>query len=224
LKNILKPSLKKLGILLMIAGLVVVLYVPSTWLWGYVERWGLQEDFNQEVVSSLSANQELLGQLEDQAELEQIKQLAIAAQAELSTEKAIALLEIPKIGVNSVVVEGTDEGSLRKGVGHLEETMLPGRLSNFAIAGDRVLWGGPFLNLDDLAPGDEIKLKTTYAEFAYVVTSSVITVPEDTSVLGGIGKDEITMITCDPIWSTTNRLIVKGELVTAKLLEEQQAG
>lgn len=207
----------------MLAGLAVVLYVPATWLWGYIEQRGLSEEFDQELVTSLSANQELIGQLEGQAEWEKIKRLAESTQASLSTEQAIAMLEIPKIGVAAVIVEGTGDGSLRKGVGHLEETMLPGREGNFAIAGDRVLWGGPFLNLDDLSPGDEIKLKTTYAEFDYVVKSSVITVPEDTSVLGGIGKDEITMITCDPPWSTSNRLIVKGELVAAKLLDEQQS-
>lgn len=222
MSKILKPSLKKFGIILMIAGLAVVLYVPATWLWGYYEQRGLQEDFDQELVTSLSANQELIGQLEGQAEWEKIKRLAEAAQVGLSTEQAIAQLEIPKIGVAAIVVEGTGDGSLRKGVGHLEETMLPGRESNFAVAGDRVLWGGPFLNLDDLAAGDVIKLKTTYAQFDYVVTSSVITVPEDTSVLGGVGKDEITMITCDPPWSTSNRLIVKGEMVSAKLLEEQR--
>jgi sortase A len=224
MSNIYKPSLKKLGIILMIAGLAVVLYVPSTWLWGYIERWGLREDFDQELVSSLSANQELLDRLEGEAEWEQIKQLAISTKEGLSTEQAIAILEIPKIGVNAIVVEGTDDGSLRKGVGHLEETLLPGMESNFAVAGDRVLWGGPFLNLDDLEAGDEVKLKTTYAEFAYKVTSSTITSPDDTSVLGGIGKDEITMITCDPPWSTSSRLIVKGELISAVLLEEQQQG
>jgi sortase A len=224
LSNIFKPSLKKLGIILMIGGLLVILYVPATWGWGYIERWGLREDFDQELMNSISVNQELLSGLEGEAEWEKIKQLAIAAKAELSSEQAIALLEIPKIGVNAVIVEGTGEGSLRKGVGHLEETKLPGMEDNFALAGDRVLWGGPFLNLDDLAPGDEIKLKTTYAEFVYVVSSSVITVPEDTSVLGGKGTDEVTMITCDPPWSTSNRLVVKADMVSAKLLEEQQGG
>jgi len=222
LKKIFKPSFKKLSILLMAAGAMVILSVPATWLWGYYERWGLREDFDQELVSSLSANQELIDRLTGEAELEKIKQLAIAKRAQLSTEQTIAILEIPKIGINAVVVEGTEEGSLRKGIGHLEETALPGMQDNFAIAGDRVLWGGPFLNLDDLAPGDAIRLKTTYADFKYKVTSSVIIVPEDTSVLGGRGKDEITLITCDPPWSTSNRLVVKGELVEARLLDTIQ--
>lgn len=224
MSKIFKPSLKRLGIILMLLGLVVVLYVPATWLWGWYEQRGLHDDFNQGVVSSLNTNQELIDRLEGQAEWEKIKQLAIAAQASLQTEQTIALLEIPKIGVNAVVVEGTGDGSLRKGIGHLEETPLPGKEGNFALAGDRVLWGGPFLNLDDLGAGDTIMLKTTYAQFEYTVSSSNITVPEDTSVLGGVGRDQITLITCDPPWSTSNRLIIKGDLVTARLLEEQQAG
>lgn len=224
MKNIFKPSLKKLGILLTIAGLAVILYVPATWLWGYYERRGLDEEFDQELVSSLSANQELIDRLEGEAEWEKIKQLAIAHKAQLSSEQAIALLEIPRIGVNSIVVEGTGDGSLRKGIGHMEETALPGMEGNFALAGDRVLWGGPFLNLDDLSAGDAIKVKTTYAEFSYIVSRTAITVPEDTSVLGGTGKDEITLITCDPPWSTSNRLIIKGDLVDAKLLGSGQVG
>lgn len=218
-----KPTLKKLGILLMFVGVAVILSVPATWLWGYYERRGLEDDFDQELVSSLSANQDLLDQLEGEAEREKIRQLAQASQGQLSSEQAIALLEIPKIGVNAIVVEGTGDGSLRKGVGHLEETPLPGLAGNFALAGDRVLWGGPFLNLDDLAAGDTITVKTTYAQFSYAVISSIITNPEDTSVLGGRGVDEITLITCDPPWSTSHRLIIKGELVDFKLNDQQPA-
>ncbi|MHB0914082.1 MAG: sortase [Thermoleophilia bacterium] len=218
-----KPTLKKLGILLMFVGVAVILSVPATWLWGYYERRGLEDDFDQELVSSLSANHDLLDQLEGEAEREKIRQLAQASQGQLSSEQAIALLEIPKIGVNAIVVEGTGDGSLRKGVGHLEETPLPGLAGNFALAGDRVLWGGPFLNLDDLAAGDTITVKTTYAQFSYAVISSIITNPEDTSVLGGRGVDEITLITCDPPWSTSHRLIIKGELVDFKLNDQQPA-
>lgn len=223
MKRVLKPTLKKLGILLMFVGIAVILSVPATWLWGYFERRGLEDAFDQELVTSLSPNQELLDRLEGEADREKIKQLAEFSQGQLSTEQTIALLEIPKIGVNAIVVEGTGDGSLRKGVGHLEETPLPGRAGNFALAGDRVLWGGPFLNLDDLAVGDAITIKTTYAHFSYVVTSSVITNPEDTSVLGGRGIDEVTLITCDPPWSTSHRLIVKGELVDVKLNEQPAA-
>lgn len=220
MSNILKPSLKKLGILLMLGGLVVLLYVPATWAWGYFERLGLREDFDQEMVKSLSVNQELLSNLEGEAEWEKIKKLAEAQKAQLSSEQAIALLEIPKIGVNAIVVEGTGEGSLRKGIGHLEETSLPGMEGNFALAGDRVLWGGPFLNLDDLQNGDEVRVKTTYADFVYKVSSTIITDPENTSVLAGKQTDEVTLITCDPPWSTAHRLVVKADLVSAQLLEQ----
>ena len=81
----------------------------------------------------------------------------------LQSEQTIARIEIPSIGVNDIVVEGTHEGALVKRPGHLEETPLLGMRGNFAIAGDRVLYGGPFLNLDEVKNNDEIMLQTPTA-------------------------------------------------------------
>ncbi|MHB1413423.1 MAG: sortase, partial [Thermoleophilia bacterium] len=94
---------------------------------------------------------------------------------------------------------------------------LPGMNGNFAVAGDRVLYGGPFLRLNDLAKGDEIIVHTPYGNFNYSVTDQHITQPEDTSVLNSDGQDEITLITCDPIWDTTHRLIIHGKLTSSSL-------
>ena len=105
----------------------------------------------------------------------------------------------------------------------MEMTPIPGMGSNFAIAGDRVLYGGPFLNLDELAAGDEILVKTSYAQFSYTVTDSHITTPEDVSVLTPLGYESITLITCDPPWGTSKRLVVQSKLASASLFEEATA-
>lgn len=214
---------KKLGMLLIILGLLVLLYVPATWLWGYIEQRGLRGDFERESAAAISMNQTVLDKLHGAAELEKLKQLALAHKVNLRSEQTIALLEIPKIGVNVIVVEGTGDGSLRKGPGHLEETPLPGMGGNFAVAGDRVLYGGPFLNLDELAAGDEIFLKTSYGRFNYTVADSHLTTPEDVSILNSSGSEVITLITCDPPWDTSRRLVVQGKLVSALLLEESDS-
>jgi sortase A len=107
---------------------------------------------------------------------------------------------------------------LLKGPGHLEETMMPGMPGNFAVAGDRVLYGAPFLKLNDLETGDEMQVTTTYGGFTYRVTDKHITVPEDLSVLDSNGREVITLITCDPPWDTSQRIIIRADCVSASLL------
>lgn len=215
--------LRYLGIILMILGIGVLAYVPATWLWGWYEQRDLRSNFEQESAAALTMNKEVLDKLRGQADSEKLRQLAIAAKSRLSSEQTIARLEIPKIGVNAIVVEGTTESALRKGLGHLEETPLPGMGGNFGIAGDRVLYGGPFLNLNELTEGDEMNLRTSYGDFTYVVTGSQIIDPEDVSVLQPVGYEAITLVTCDPPWGTSHRLVVKGRATSATLLENQPA-
>ncbi|MCL4473380.1 MAG: class E sortase [Actinobacteria bacterium] len=212
-----KP-LKVFGIVLIIAGLGVLLYIPATWVMGYFAQRGLPAEFDQESASALSLNQSVLGKMQGAAETEKIRELAKAFQKQLHSEQTIARLEIPRIGINAIVVEGTTDSSLRKGVGHMEDTPLPGMGENFSLAGDRVLYGAPFLNIDDLSEGDDIHVKTTYAEFNYTVVSKRITTPDDTAILNSPGFEAVTLITCDPPWDTSHRLVVQGKLTSASLL------
>ena len=97
---------------------------------------------------------------------------------------AVAVLVIPRIDLNMVVVEGTDTESLKKGPGHYTDSAYPwqdhGRV---AIAGHRTTYLHPFYSLDKLRPGDPIILKTEYGTFRYSVTRSFIIAPSDGSVL-----------------------------------------
>lgn len=216
-----RPSIKKIiGITLIIAGLVVLLYVPATWVWSYFIQRGLPAEFDRQTAAAVSMNQDVLEGLQGAADSEKLMQLALAFRAGLQSEQTIARIEIPRIGVNDIVVEGTHEGALLKGPGHLEETPLPGMRGNFAVAGDRVLYGGPFLNLDDVENNDEIILQTPYGSFRYTVVNKEITVPEDVSILQPVeGQELITLITCDPPWDTSHRLIIQGRLVEATVAE-----
>jgi LPXTG-site transpeptidase (sortase) family protein len=214
-----KKFAKIFGFALIIGGVGVLLYIPGTWALGYYAQRDLPGQFDQESAASLSLNQSILDKMQGAAEIEKLRALAVAFQKQLHSEQTIARLEIPRIGMNAVVVEGTTEGSLRKGVGHLEGTPLPGMVEdNFSLAGDRVLYGAPFLNIDDLSEGDEVKVKTTYGEFVYNVVLKKITDPEDAEILKYPGYSAVTLITCDPPWDTSHRLIVQGKLVSAKLL------
>ena len=72
----------------------------------------------------------------------------------------MARLEIPRIGVDEIVVAGVGVDDLHKGPGHYPDTPLPGERGNVAIAGHRTTYGAPFHDIDELQPGDEVVATT----------------------------------------------------------------
>jgi sortase A len=131
---------------------------------------------------------------------------------------AVAILRIPRIGVDKAVVEGVSRSDLRQGPGHYPGTPLPGQPGNAAIAGHRTTYGAPFYRLNELSNDDTITVVTREAVYTYTVTRTAIVRPTDTQVLDNvIGPDDkpkatITLTTCHPRYSARQRLIVFGDL------------
>ncbi len=124
----------------------------------------------------------------------------------------VGLLTIAKIGLSKVIVQGTSTDDLRQGPGHYPGTPLPGELGNAAIAGHRTTYGAPFYDLDRLARGDPIVVKTVQGTFTYHVTTAVIVSPDDTSVVDNTATAELTLTTCNPRFSASQRLVVHAAL------------
>lgn len=125
---------------------------------------------------------------------------------------AIALLEIPKIGLKVAVAEGTSDDIISHAVGHFTETAQPGKVGNFALVGHRNFTTGEFfLKINKLQPGDEVKVTTYDNTYVYKVTSQQVVNPEDVHVLNPTPTPTITLVTCT--WDGSERLVVKGELV-----------
>jgi len=129
----------------------------------------------------------------------------------------IGYIRIPKIGINQVVVEGTNTPDLRKGPGHYTGTPLPGQGGNASIAGHRTTYGHPFYNLDSVKVGDPIVLTTLQGIFVYDATKSFVVSPSDTDVIKNVFADLVTLTTCNPRFSASTRLVVQGKLVHAQL-------
>jgi sortase A len=132
---------------------------------------------------------------------------------------AVAIIRIPRIDLDMVVVEGTDTEALKKGPGLYEDSAYPwddsGRV---AIAGHRTTYGAPFFSLDKLRPGDSIELATEYGTFEYVVTRLAITpptgiLPLGTSVLEHTNRPTLVLTTCNPRYSAAQRLVVFADRV-----------
>ncbi|MGA2306299.1 MAG: class E sortase [Acidimicrobiales bacterium] len=130
----------------------------------------------------------------------------------------VAKLQIPAIGLDEIVVSGTAESDLAEGPGHYVGTAAPGQAGNVAIAGHRTTNGAPFNRLGQLAIGDKIFLTTLAGErLTYVVSQTPPPVPpSDVTVLDDFSDNRITLTTCNPEYSSTQRLVVVGELQQPK--------
>jgi sortase A len=128
----------------------------------------------------------------------------------------VGRLRIPAIGVDQFVVEGTSEGDLSKGPGHYIGTSMPGQAGNVAIAGHRTTYGAPFNNLNALKVGDQISLTSNSgAQLTYVVSASPVAVsPKDVAVLNSGADNRLTLTTCNPRFSSSQRLVVVADLRT----------
>jgi sortase A len=133
------------------------------------------------------------------------------------TGDAMARIEIPRIGLDAVVVAGVEPSDLKQGPGHYPGTPMPGQLGNSAIAGHRTTYGQPFFDLDDVEPGDEIVLTSVQGRFVYRMTGSEIVSPSAGHVVLTTDPNvaRLTLTTCEPKYTATNRLIVYAELDTA---------
>jgi sortase A len=100
--------------------------------------------------------------------------LPIGKQVVLPVGDGFANLYIPSFGKDFVktVIQGTNDDDLSRGPGHYTNTQVPGQIGNFALAGHRVGKGEPFLNLDQLHPGDKIVVQTAGNWYIYSVLGS----------------------------------------------------
>ena len=132
-----------------------------------------------------------------------------------STGDLIGKVEIPAIGVDSYVLSGSSLDVLRQGVGHYDTTSLPGEDGNSVITAHRSSFGEIFHDADKLSEGDEVIITLpTGGKVVYEITESFIVKPSETWVLDPISgvPSSLTLITCDPVDSTEERLIVRAQL------------
>jgi LPXTG-site transpeptidase (sortase) family protein len=125
--------------------------------------------------------------------------------------------EIPKLGVDTIVVEGTSPSALRAGAGHYPKTALPGQNGNVGIAGHRTTYGRPYNRIEQLKPGDSIILTTPIGRYTYrVKVDPWVTTPFDWKIVGKSSKPILTLTSCHPKGSARQRLVVRAWLVKSE--------
>jgi sortase A len=228
--------LRILSTALITAGLVVLADVGLTLAW-------------QEPVSSIYGSiqqrqaAEELGDLEQRfpsaADIEAARQagdterrarlLADRFSAEVERGASIGRIRIERIGVDAVVVEGTDSDSLRRGPGHYmpgdeiglgdqgDGSGLPGQGETIGIAGHRTTYLAPFRRINEIEDGDEVVVEMPYATFTYEVEGREIVSPSATRVVRNVGHERLVLTACHPLYSAAQRYVVFARLAGISL-------
>ena len=122
----------------------------------------------------------------------------------------LGVLRIPKIRLEVPVLPGTDDRTLDRAVGHIEDTAPPGTGGNLGIAGHR---DGFFRGLKDILPGDVVELETRQETHFYRVERTWVVDPDDIEVLDPTPSPSLTLVTCYPFYfigSAPHRFIVRA--------------
>jgi len=133
------------------------------------------------------------------------------------TDAFIGQLDIPRLGLSVVVLQGDDDRTLRAAAGHLPDTPLPWEEGNAALAGHRDTFFRP---LRSVREGDEIQLVTRRGRFEYRVRRLLVVGPDDIWVLGPSSDVSLTLITCYPftyVGSAPQRFIVQAERISRSM-------
>lgn len=141
--------------------------------------------------------------------------------------EGFALLYIPRLGQDwrAVIVEGTNTDDLMGKIGHFPRSADPGKVGNFALAAHRLTKGSLFRHLDEVKKGDEIIVETADRWLVYEAYSKKIISPTQTDAVEPVpfkrGEKPtqalITLSTCHPWYSSTQRLLVFGVLKETRL-------
>ena len=203
------------GRILLVAGVLILLFIPYL-LWGT----GLSTARNQSLLrQQFKADLHRAGAITPST-LPKTSQptLEVApSQPAPALGSPVGTIDIPLISLSMVVVEGTADAQLALGPGHYPGTPLPGEAGNSAIAGHRTTYLHPFYDLNEVTPGTSIYIITTQGDFQYDVTSQEVVSPNDVSVVNQTTTPQLTLTTCNPRYSATQRLVVHAVLVAGVL-------
>jgi sortase A len=129
--------------------------------------------------------------------------------------RVLGRLEIPTLGVSTIVREGEDARTLQLAIGHIAGTALPGTAGNMGLAGHRDTF---FRKLREIDRGDVIRMVAVEGTYTYVVESTQIVDPDDLWVLDPTPEPSLTLVTCYPftyIGEAPERFIVRARLARA---------
>jgi sortase A len=206
-----------LGSLLIVAGALTLAWVVLVWRWEDPFT-ALYTHFQQARLSHTyekraSAFHSRLAHGDLVSVQRQVASEARAYRRSLKTGDPVGRLRIGRIGLNMVVVQGTDHETLKKGPGHYLGSGLPGEGHLIYIAGHRTTYLAPFAWINNIRVGDYINFEVPYGTFTYRVTRHYVVADNTVAVLKDTGTEILRLQACHPRFFATHRYIVDAKLV-----------
>jgi sortase A len=128
----------------------------------------------------------------------------------------IGTIDVPAIGVEAPIIDGTDPSALARGTGRYQQSSFPGLGKVVAIAGHRTTFGAVFRRIDTLKQGDKVVLTMPYGTFTYRVFAHEIVKATDWSILRRRPFETLVLSSCHPLYSASHRWIVYARLSKEK--------
>ena len=207
-----------LGTLLIVAGAGALAWSLLVWRWQdpftalytYREQRELRHEYDDRLAGFVAPRPRFRTTAE--------YRVAVAAAAKryrrsLERGDPIGRLKIPRLGVNLIVVNGTDPDTLKKGPARHLATFLPGEGRLVYVAGHRTTYSAPFAEIDQLEAGDRVTIELPYGSFEYRIRTHRIVGATAVEVLRSRGREELALQACHPRFFASERYIAYGEPV-----------
>jgi sortase A len=201
-----------LGTLMLVGGVLTLLWVVVVWQWqdpftALYTRWEQHR-----LASSYDERFAKFRPLRPADDSLAAERLTIAREAaryrrDSKRGEAIGRIKVPRLGLNMILVDGTDHDSLIKGPGRDLRTYMPGQGQLIYIAGHRTTYLAPFSHIDSLRRGDRVTLEMPYATFVYRIVRSRIVPSDDLAVLESHGREVVILQACHPRFFATHRYL-----------------
>jgi sortase A len=207
-----RRPLRILGTILVVGGVGMLLWVVVVWQWqdpftALYTRWEQHR-----LASSYDERFTQFRPLRPAADTLAAERRTIALEAanyrrDSKEGEAIGRIKVPRLGLNMILVNGTDESTLEKGPGRDLRTYMPGQGQLVYIAGHRTTYLAPFSHIDALRRGDRVTLELPYGTFVYRIVRHRIVPSNDLSVLQSHGHEVVILQACHPRFFATHRYL-----------------
>jgi sortase A len=201
-----------LGTLMVVGGVLTLLWVVVVWQWqdpftALYTRWEqhrLASSYDERFTKfhPLRPSDDSLA-----AERLTIEREAARYRRDSKEGEAIGRIKVPRLGLNMILVNGTNEATLQKGPGRDLRTYMPGQGQLVYIAGHRTTYLAPFSHIDSLRAGDLVTLELPYATFVYRIGWHRIVPSDDLAVLKSHGREVVILQACHPRFFATHRYL-----------------
>jgi sortase A len=206
-----------LGTLLIVAGVLTLAWALVVWQWqdpftALYTKWR-QHQLASQYQERAQGFSETIAHASPAAEQRSIARAARRYRLTSKRGEAIGRIRVPRMGINMVLVNGTDHDTLKKGPGRDLRTFMPGENRLVYIAGHRTTYLAPFSHIDSLRTGDRVTLEVPYGRFVYSVTRHRIVKATDLSVLRSPRHEVVELQACHPRFFASHRYIAYARLV-----------